>query len=109
MDGMRKASLSDVSVASTMRARLVGLLGRDGTEGVLMLAPCNSIHTYGMRFPIDVAFVAADGSVLASYRDVAPRRHLRCRRAAATLERQAIPEAHWYNPGDRLKLGVEGK
>ena len=105
MDDMGEAALADVAIASTMKARLVGLLGRDGAAGVLMLAPCRSIHTYGMRFPIDVAFVAADGAVLAAHRDVPPRRHLRCRGAVATLERQAAPGLPWYERGSRLRIG----
>jgi uncharacterized membrane protein (UPF0127 family) len=35
------------------RAR--GLLGRDGITGAMLLAPCRSVHTIGMRFAIDVA------------------------------------------------------
>ena len=96
-----------IAIASTMRSRLVGLLGCDSASGVLMLVPCKSIHTYGMRFPIDVAFVAADGTVLAAYRDVLPYRHLRCRGAAATLERQAAPDTPWYKPGAHLCICPE--
>lgn len=51
-------------VASTARARRRGLLGRDGLDGVLVLRPAMQVHTAGMRFAIDVAFVAADGTVL---------------------------------------------
>jgi len=53
-----------VEVARTRSARRRGLLGRDGFAGVLVLAPCRQVHTFGMRFPIDVAFVARDGRVL---------------------------------------------
>lgn len=53
-----------VEVAATRRARRRGLLGRDGFDGVLVLVPCRQVHTFGMRFPIDVAFVARDGTVL---------------------------------------------
>jgi len=56
------------------RAR--GLLGRaslaDG-EG-LLIRPCSSIHTLGMRFTIDAAFLGADGRVLKLARCVAPGR-----------------------------------
>ena len=41
---------------SSRRARSRGLLGRDGVDGALLLRPCRSVHTVGMRFPIDVAF-----------------------------------------------------
>jgi uncharacterized protein len=46
--------------------RRKGLLGRDflaaGTG--LVIAPSNSVHTFFMRFPIDVVFVRRDGSVI---------------------------------------------
>jgi len=53
-----------VAVAATRAHRRRGLLGRDGTAGLLVLVPCRQVHTFGMRFPIDVAFVARDGRVL---------------------------------------------
>ncbi|MGW7264152.1 DUF192 domain-containing protein [Streptomyces sp. NPDC054842] len=43
--------------AESARARRRGLLGRDGVEGALMLSPANSVHTMGMRFAIDVAYL----------------------------------------------------
>ena len=47
-------------------ARRKGLLGRDGLPQncALLIAPCNAIHTFFMKFPIDVAFVARDGRVV---------------------------------------------
>ena len=90
-------------IASTMPARLKGLLGRSGFGGVLLLAPCRDIHTFGMRRPIDVAFVSADGAVIESHRNVAPRRRLRNRKAAATLERFSA-DAPWFAPGDRIRV-----
>jgi len=53
-----------VEMATTRSARRRGLLGRDGTDGVLVLAPCRQVHTLGMRFPIDVAFCDRAGLVL---------------------------------------------
>ena len=47
-------------------ARGKGLLGRKGLPAGagLIIDPCSSIHTWFMAFPIDVAFVAADGRVV---------------------------------------------
>src|SRR5438034_817287 len=46
--------------------RKKGLLGRDSMpEGsAMVIAPSNSIHTFFMRFPIDIAFVAKDGRIV---------------------------------------------
>ena len=41
-----------------------GLLGRDGIEGALLLRPARSVHTFRMRFAIDVAFCDRDLRVL---------------------------------------------
>ncbi|MGZ8734489.1 MAG: DUF192 domain-containing protein [Acidimicrobiia bacterium] len=56
--------LAAAEVARSGRERRRGLLGRDGIEGAFVLQPCRHVHTFGMRFPIDVAFCAADGSVV---------------------------------------------
>lgn len=96
----------EVELACTLKARMKGLLGRADVDGALLLAPCHDIHTFGMSRPIDVAFVALDGTVLASYRDVGPGRRLRSKSAVATLERFACANARWFEPGDSVQLGV---
>jgi uncharacterized membrane protein (UPF0127 family) len=58
--------LAAVEVADSFGARLRGLLGRDGVEGALVLQPARSVHTIGMRFPIDVAFCDRDLRVVAT-------------------------------------------
>lgn len=56
--------LASVEIADTFRTRLFGLLGRRGIDGALLLRPARSVHTIGMRFPIDVAFCDGDLRVL---------------------------------------------
>src|SRR3954453_14212096 len=48
--------LATLEVAGSWRARARGLLGRDGIDGAILLRPACSVHTFRMRFPIDVAF-----------------------------------------------------
>ena len=47
-------------------ARNKGLLGRHSLEkgSAMILAPCSSVHTFFMKFPIDIIFVARDGRVV---------------------------------------------
>lgn len=47
--------------------RMRGLLGRStlGGDEALWIAPCNAVHTIGMRMPIDIVLLARDGSILA--------------------------------------------
>ncbi|MEU6145950.1 DUF192 domain-containing protein [Streptomyces sp. NPDC047081] len=46
-----------LEIAGSYRARTKGLLGRDAVEGALLLSPANSVHTFRMRIPIDVAYL----------------------------------------------------
>ena len=92
-----------VEVALTALSRFRGLLGRDEYPHVLLLFPCNDIHTFGMKFAIDVAFVSGEGVVVEAYRGIGAHRRLRCRAARATLERMSS-EARWFEPGDSVDL-----
>ncbi len=96
-------------IAATALRRLRGLAGREGGAEALLLAPCRDVHTVGMSGAIDVAFVDEAGVVVAAHRDVAPRRRLRCRRAAAVIERRADDAAPWFATGDRLLLALRGE
>jgi uncharacterized protein len=75
------------------RQRLLGLAllrHHDLPEGHAVLIPrCSSIHTFGMRFPVDVAFADAEGAVLRVIRGVPSRRVVRCPKAAVALESHA--------------------
>ncbi|MFI7504400.1 DUF192 domain-containing protein [Streptomyces sp. NPDC049687] len=46
-----------LEIAASYRARTKGLLGRDSVEGAMLLSPAGSVHTFGMRMPIDVAYL----------------------------------------------------
>ena len=62
--------------ASRWRDRLIGLLGRRHLpmgEG-LHLVPCNSIHMFFMRFPIDAIFLDARGRVVKLFTALPPWR-----------------------------------
>jgi uncharacterized protein len=82
-----------VHEASRFGARLLGLARLRPHElpagHALLIRPCSSLHTFGMRFPVDVAFADADGTILRVIRDVPPRRVRRCPRAAVALEAHA--------------------
>jgi uncharacterized membrane protein (UPF0127 family) len=77
-----------VEVADTRATRRRGLLGRDHLPAgrALMLTPCNAIHTFRMRFPIDVAFVDKRGRVRRIVRELGPSRIKICVQARATIE-----------------------
>ena len=67
---------SRVAVADSFLRRLRGLLARPAMrpeEGLLLL-DCESVHTAGMRYPIDVAFLDADRTVVRSISGLRPWR-----------------------------------
>jgi uncharacterized membrane protein (UPF0127 family) len=75
-------------VADRMLSRMKGLLGRRSLpagEG-LLIRPAPSIHTFFMRFPIDVVFLSRAGEVMKISANVRPWRTRSCRRAYAVLE-----------------------
>jgi uncharacterized protein len=102
------AVLASVETAGSRRARRRGLLGRDGIDGVLRL-PARSVHTVGMRFPIDVAFcrpVGPDGLRVVRIVTVPRNRVTRpCVRGRIALEAEAGSFRRWgVRPGARLEV-----
>ena len=97
--------LAIVEVADTHRARSRGLLGRDGVEGALLLRPARSVHTFGMRFPIDVAHLDADLTVLRVTTMAVNRLGRPVLRSRAVLECEAGSLGRWgVVVGDRLEV-----
>lgn len=63
----------DVRVAKTMSERMIGLMFSDDIpkgDGLLIM-PCNSIHTFFMRYPIDVLFLDKNNVIVKMYRSLA--------------------------------------
>ena len=94
-----------VILATRLSSRLRGLLFAPDSDDLMVLMPCHDIHTFGMGYALDVAFLDASGKVLKSIRDVLPNRRLREPAAVAVLERRAIPREVWFEEGDRIGLG----
>jgi uncharacterized membrane protein (UPF0127 family) len=97
--------LAALEVAESFKARLTGLLGRDGLDGALLIPKAKSVHTIGMRFPIDVAFCDKDMVVLHTrglrrFRVTAPRLKAHC-----VIEAESGAFERWrLKPGDQLEV-----
>ncbi len=97
--------LASLAVATSRRDRRRGLLGRDGFEGALLIERARSVHSIGMRFPIDVAFLDADLEVVRTTRLAPHRITLPVARARSVVEAEAGRFAHWgLRPGDVLEV-----
>ncbi len=87
--------LATLEIAEGHRGRARGLLGREGIEGALLLTPAKSIHTFRMRFPLDVAWCDRDMQVLRVNR-VQPNRLPRpCPSAHCVIEAEAGAFERW--------------
>ena len=97
--------LASLEIVESRRDRRRGLLGRDGIDGAILLRPARSVHTVGMRFPIDVAFCDTDLRVV---RVVRMPRHRVSRlvwRSRAVIEAEAGAFDRWkLRPGDELEV-----
>ncbi|NCA98070.1 MAG: DUF192 domain-containing protein [Clostridia bacterium] len=96
----------NVRLADTPWSRLRGLLGRQGMmpgEG-LILTPCNQVHGFFMKFPIDLVFLDRDHYVMAIDRLDPWRISPLVRRARAVLEVPCGTAGDRIKPGDQLEL-----
>lgn len=98
--------LGRMGVAVSMRKRLLGLFDKGFKGDLLVIAPCRSIHTFGMSMAVDAAFFDRQGVVLATRR-VAPWRFFSCPAAEGVVERAVVNSelsSQWFSPGDQLCL-----
>lgn len=86
--------------------RLRGLLGTNSLALPVALVGCSSIHTFGMRYPLDVALVTRDGRVLAVWRGLPPGCVASARGSWVALERPARV-GPWVSAGERVDLRFE--
>jgi uncharacterized protein len=97
--------LASAEVAADRAARRRGLLRRDGLEGAMVLTGCRWVHTVGMRFPLDVAFVDDDGNVVKTVRMERYRVGLPVTKASWVIEAQAGAFERWgLQVGDVVEL-----
>lgn len=87
--GLVIASVLEPAFDSTTRKR--GLLGRDSLPAghALVIAPSNMVHTFFMRFPLDLLFVSRQGVIVKVRTDVPRNRVVGALRAFAVVELQA--------------------
>lgn len=88
-------------------SRAVGLLATPSLDDPcgLWIRPCNSVHTVGMRYPIDVVFINKDGTIAKVVDRLPPWRAAGCRKAKSTLElRAGLAQALGLKPGMAVAL-----
>ena len=97
--------LASAEVADSRAARRRGLLGRDHMEGALVLRRCRWIHTLGMRFPVDVAYLDGDGVVIKTMQMHRNRVGVPVWRGDLVIEAEAGAFARWgLRVGDMIDV-----
>jgi hypothetical protein len=101
------ASCADV--ADSPKSRNKGLLGRTGLpvgEG-LWIVPCQSVHTFFMKFPIDLVYIDRNKKVKKVRSSVGPWRISACFSAHSIIELPVgIVKATQTVPGDQLQFSA---
>ncbi len=93
--------VASCQIARSFFSRFLGLMGRPSlsTNEAILFPRCNSIHTFFMRFPIDVVFLSQEGHVVSFIASLAPwRMLLPQKKAKHTLE---------LAPGSIARLKIE--
>lgn len=100
--------VATLEIADGPWTRLRGLLGRRHLprDRGMLIRPCASVHTWFMRFPIDVVFLDRDDRVVSIADNLAPFRAAACWRGRSALELAAgsVAQAR-LQIGDRLVNG----
>lgn len=92
-------------ISSSMTARLRGMLFREPDDVTRLLVPCHDIHTFGMRYPLDIAFISKTGDVLEVHRNVDAKRRIR-RKGASMVAERFSKRGDWLKAGDKIRLGM---
>ena len=99
-------------VADTSAKRRTGLLKHtklDTGEG-LWIAPCESVHSFGMKFAIDVVYLDRKKKVRKIRKNMVPRRISACLTAHSVLELPVgVIDASRTEPGDQLEFEKLGQ
>jgi uncharacterized protein len=97
--------LASAEVAESREQRLRGFLGRDGADGAMVIPNCKWIHTLGMRFALDVAYVDRDGIVIRVLRVRRNRMTMPVWAAHTIIEAEAGAFSRWaLQVGDHIEI-----
>lgn len=105
LDG--KELLHQVIICKSLPERMKGLLGRDGLpeKTGMLIEPCSSIHTFGMKFPIDVIFLDRANSVVKVVKNLKPNRFaLGGMRTSKVIEMQSSADGLDNATGKRVRF-----
>lgn len=106
--GTGKVIAKNVWYARTFWARFLGLMGRRSMpeDTALVIEPCNAVHTFFMRFPIDVFYFDAEGRVIKHVKKLKPWRVGPWARKARMVAEMVHKELNNESAGDQRGCGL---
>jgi len=96
---------ASVELANDRRTRLKGLIGRDTIEGAFVIPSCRWVHTIGMHFPLDIAYVDSANVVIKTESLQPHRVGVPVLRARMVIEAKAGAFERWgLRVGDPIEI-----
>lgn len=88
LDQSDNALFSRVRIPNSFFSKAKGLLGEKSlkSDTGMLFKQCSSIHMVGMKIPLDILFLAKDGTILKCVKNLQPWRAAVCLKATTTLE-----------------------
>ena len=97
--------LASANIANTRTSRRKGLSGQTHIEGAFVIPNCRWVHTFGMRVPIDIAYLDADGNVIKTVHMSKMRLGAPVWNARTVVEAQKGAFARWgINVGNKIEV-----
>ena len=97
--------LASASIANDRASRRKGLSGQTQFEGALVIPNCRWVHTFGMRIPIDIAYLDTDGNVIKTVQMSKMRLGAPVWNARTVIEAQKGAFARWgINVGNKIEV-----
>ena len=97
--------IENMNITTNVWERMQGLIGKPqlALNQGLMLSSCNSVHTFGMKYDIDLVYVNRDKKIVKLVQGLKPNRVSFCLNAASTLElNSGVIKNLGINFGDHL-------
>lgn len=113
---MKVLKIKDIKIslfdANNFFLRLSGLIGReiDDYKG-LILTPCNQIHTFLMKYPIDALFISEDNTILHIEESIKPNKMIKkVKKAKSIVElKSGLSKNIGFQVGNKINIYVEEK
>ena len=97
--------IASADIANDRASRRKGLCGQTQIEGAFVIPNCRWVHTFGMRVPIDVAYLDADGNVIKTVQMSKMRLGAPVWNARTVVEAQKGAFARWgINVGNKIEV-----